>query len=401
MNILFLTLVYPEEKNARGIYIDLINELKAKGNNVTVVTPRERRFNKDTSISDENGVKVLRVKTLNLQKCNIIEKGFSTLLLENQFIKGIKQYLRNEKFDLVIYSTPPITFAKVIEYVKSSYSAKSYLLLKDIFPQNAVDMEMMSKGSLLYKYFRKKEKDLYNLSDFIGCMSQGNVDYLLKHNKYIDNKKVEICPNSILPLEYVEIDDCKRQEVRNKYKIPLDQKVVIYGGNLGKPQGIDFLVDILKTNINSNKVYFMIVGSGTEFNKIDNWIKENNPKNVQLYSMLPKDDYDALVKACDIGLILLDHRFTIPNFPSRILSYMEVGMPIVAAVDKNTDVGTTIENGGFGYTALSTDIEGFNSNLNRLVSDDKLLLEMGKKSRSFLEENYLAVDSAETILKRF
>ena len=94
-------------------------------------------------------------------------------------------YFADIKFDLILYSTPPITFYKAIEYVKKRDGAKTYLLLKDIFPQNAVDLGMMSKTGLkglIYKYFRKKEKKLYAISDKIGCMSQANVDYVLKHN---------------------------------------------------------------------------------------------------------------------------------------------------------------------------------------------------------------------------
>ena len=65
-----------------------------------------------------------------------------------------------------MYSTPPITFADVIAYVKKRDGAKSYLLLKDIFPQNAVDIGMMAKRglkSIIYKLFKKKEEKLYRI----------------------------------------------------------------------------------------------------------------------------------------------------------------------------------------------------------------------------------------------
>ena len=60
---------------------------------------------------------------------------------------------------------------------------------------------MFSKRSLIYRLFRKKEKDLYQISDFIGCMSPANVDYVLTHNPEIKADRVEICPNSIKLLE--------------------------------------------------------------------------------------------------------------------------------------------------------------------------------------------------------
>ena len=62
-----------------------------------------------------------------------------------------------------MYSTPPITFCRAVDYVKKRDNAQTYLLLKDIFPQNAVDIGMMSKQGIkgiLYKFFREKEKRL-------------------------------------------------------------------------------------------------------------------------------------------------------------------------------------------------------------------------------------------------
>lgn len=78
----------------------------------------------------------------------MIEKGISTLMIEGQFLRAIKKHFNDVTFDLVIYSTPPITFEKVILFIKERDLANSYLLLKDIFPQNALDLNMFSKKVL-------------------------------------------------------------------------------------------------------------------------------------------------------------------------------------------------------------------------------------------------------------
>lgn len=401
MNILFLTLVYPLAEDARGIYVDLMQELREKGNNVYVATPVERRNGKSTNLTVVNGVSVLQIKTGNIQKVNLIEKGISTILIESHFKNAIKKEFDKIKFDVVMYSTPPITFAGVINYVKKRDNAESYLLLKDIFPQNAVDMGMIKENSVLHKYFSKKEKSLYEISDYIGCMSPMNKKFLLKHNEFLNEKKIEICPNSIKPLEFKKTSKADKDIIREKYDIPQNVKVIVYGGNLGKPQGINFLIDILNDNKNKDDRFFLIVGSGTEYKNLETSINKNNYKNVKLLSYLEKEKYDELVKSCDIGLILLDNRFTIPNFPSRILSYMEVGMPILAATDKNTDVGTIIESGEFGYWNESGDINGFRKNIDNIISYEDRLSEMGKNSREYLEQNYTVEKGAEIILKNF
>ena len=201
MNILFMTLSRIDDINKSSIYCDLLRCFKEKGHSIYTVSPNEKRTGRPTELLCTDDVHMLNVAVGNVTKnSNLISKGLATVTLEGLFIKAIKKYFADVRFDLVIYSTPPITFSKVISYIKKRDGAKSYLLLKDIFPQNAVDIGMMKTSGpmgLIYKNFRKKEKKLYAISDRIGCMSQANVDYVLKHNSEIAPKNVEICPNSI------------------------------------------------------------------------------------------------------------------------------------------------------------------------------------------------------------
>jgi len=150
-----------------------------------------------TSITEQNGMYLLKVATLNLQKTNVIEKGIGAIILEYQFLRAINKHFANIRFDLVLYSTPPITFTHIVNAIKSRVKAVTYLLLKDIFPQNAIDLGMIKQGSLLHRFFLRKEKALYRISDFIGCMSPAIVTFLLQHNPGLDPAKVEVNPNKL------------------------------------------------------------------------------------------------------------------------------------------------------------------------------------------------------------
>lgn len=403
MNILFLTLLDFNSVDERNIYTDLLREFSKYGHNLFIISPIERRMKTNTKLLKTDKATILKLKIGNTQKTNIIEKGISTISIEFQFIKGIKEYFSDTKFDLVIYSTPPITFCNAIKFVKNRDGAKTYLLLKDIFPQNALDIGIMSKTGLkglIYKYFRNKENELYKVSDYIGCMSQANVNYVIKHNPQIDPSIVEICPNSVEPIDKSVSYD-KKIDIRRKYNIPLDKKVFIYGGNLGKPQGIPFLIECLKSQIENNKLYFVIVGSGTEYYKLESFVNDYKPANVMLMNRLPKEDYDTMVGACDVGMIFLDHRFTIPNFPSRLLSYMQAKIPVLACTDPNTDIGDVIVEGGFGWWCESNDTEMFNENIELVLNtnEDKIM-DIKEKEWSYLIDNYSATKGYETIIAR-
>lgn len=399
MNILFLTLLDFSTIEESGIYTDLLREFVKDHHNVYIISPTEKRKQKTTRLIDKGNYKILKLQIGNIQKTNMIEKGISTLALESYFLRGIKNYFSDVKFDLVIYSTPPITLQKAVEYVKMRDNAKAYLLLKDIFPQNAVDLGMIKKTGILgflYSYFRYKEKRLYKISDYIGCMSQANVDFLLKYNPEIPPNIVEICPNSIEPMNN-KIDEKLKVEIKKKYSIPLGKTIFIYGGNIGKPQGIDFLIECLVANKANDKVYFVIVGSGTEYNKLKTFFEIEKPSNAILFSHLPKEEYEVLANSCDVGLIFLDNRFTIPNFPSRLLSYMQASMPVLAATDVNTDIGEIVEQGEFGFWCESSNVEQFNKKVHQLC-DNELRIQMGLNARRYLEGNYTAKHSYEIIM---
>lgn len=402
MHVLFLTLLGFESLQERNIYTDLLREFVKNGHEVYAISPAEKRRNVETHLIKESQATILRLQIGNTQKTNIIEKGISTVMIGPAFKKAIKKYFADVKFDLVLYSTPPITLVSAIEYVKNRDGAKTYLLLKDIFPQNAVDIGMMSitglKG-LLYMHFRRQEKKLYAVSDRIGCMSQVNVDYVIKHNSEVDPNKVEVCPNSIEVIDK-SVDAEIREKIRAKYNIPLDKKVFVYGGNLGKPQGIHFLIECLKKCSYIEEAYFLIIGDGTEYGLIEEYVKTGGQKNLKLMKRLPKEDYDTMIGACDVGMIFLDHRFTIPNFPSRLLSYMQAKLPVLAVTDPNTDIGKVIMDGGFGRWCESDNSEVVHRIVLDMVEKNRLL-DFGERAYDYLVCRYPASRSFEIIIDQY
>lgn len=400
MNILFLTMSNIRDIEDHGIYTDLMRKFRNDGHQVYIAAPRERRTGEATSLKEISGAQVLGIKTLNVQKTNVVEKGLGQVSMVTLFKRAIKRYFKGIRFDLILYSTPPITFPKVIAYVKQlNPKAHTYLLLKDIFPQNAVDLGMMSKSGakgVLYKFFRNKEKKLYALSDHIGCMSPANVEYVIKHNPEVKPEKVEIAPNSYEVTDYMAPSQEQVVEIRSKYHLPVDKPVFIYGGNLGKPQGIPFLMDCLEANKDREDCHFVVVGSGTEYGKIEAWHNKVQPKSVSLFSFIPKEDYDKLVDSCDIGLIFLDYRFTIPNYPSRLLPYLMQKKPILAATDPNCDTGTIAEANGYGFWCPSNSVEAFTACVDKMLAADIRL--MGDRGYQFFLDNYTVEHTYEKIV---
>ena len=411
MNILFLTIGTFDNFEVGSVHIDIVKALARKGHNMYVACTNTNQNVENVSIEQQKGVHLLRIKTGAVKKnTNLVKKGIATIMLEQTFIKAIKKHLDVVKFDLVLYHTPPVTFEKVVRFIKERDGAASYLLLKDIFPQNAVDLGMMSKHGLkgfVYRYFRKKEIRLYAASDYIGCMSPANVKYLLDHNPFLSPQRLEVAPNSIEPNDNFKfksnIEAAKKQTektfIRRKYGLPLDKPIFIYGGNLGKPQGIDYLISCLDQVKDRHDCLFLVVGDGSEYPKIQKWYEGQDCNAVRVLRSLPKDDYDVLARSCDVGLIFLDHRFTIPNYPSRLLSYLVAKMPVLCSTDPNTDVGRIAEENGYGYWCESVKPESFTALVDKILNSD--MRAMGNRGYEFLCKNYLAEHTCNAILKHF
>lgn len=374
--------------NDRNIYADLVRYFVNQGHYITIISPAERRQRIQTGIKREHDHSILRVKTPNIQKTNLIEKAIGTYTIDYLLKSAIKKYISSEVYDLAIYSTPPITLVNTIKYLKGKYKLATYLLLKDIFPQNAVDLNFINKDSMFHRYFKKIEYELYQLSDRIGCMSQANVEYIRTSFPKINPDKVEICPNSI-EIQENEIVENSSDEIRKSNGITDGMRVFIYGGNLGKPQGIDFLIKLLKAQCNSKESFFIIIGSGTQYHKLEQWYKQVAPVNIILKPYLPKSKYDEYVQISDIGLVFLDYNFSIPNYPSRLLSYLENKKPILSFTDQISDIGPNSVKRHYGFWSPSNDISLANKTIEKCCSmSSGDLAKMGLVGFNYLKDNY-------------
>lgn len=412
MNILFLvfsTFLSINEKNT-GIYGDLVREFVKNGHTVYRLYPIDELKNKSDQVFTEPGQVVVKTAVGEIRgNRNMIAKGINTVLLDPKIKAAIHRYFKDVHFDLVLYATPPVTFYSAVRYVKMRDGALSYLMLKDIFPQGAVDLGLLSTNgikALIYRYFRIKEKALYNVSDYIGCMSPANKKYLQSHNSFISKDKVELLPNSIQPVKILYSDE-EKTEIRNRYHIPANKIVFSYGGNLGRPQGIPFIINLLKeinnrrgSQTSLNKSHFIIVGDGSEYSKLADYKSSDSPENLTLIPRLNQYEYDKLISCCDIGLIFLDYRFTIPNFPSRLMSYMQAQMPVLCFTDSTSDIGDIVVEGEFGWKGTSDDAIKATDLVEEICStfNGNQIATMKEKSWNYLVEHYDVSRAYSTII---
>lgn len=384
MKILYITMSY--NPTANNLYNNLVDELLKNGHEITVV--RSDSKCEETSYEEvSDKYYLLNVKTGNPFESNLVKKGINQISLERFFKKAIKEFLARETYDLILYATPPITLSGVISYCKKYYNAKTFLMLKDIFPQNAVDLGMFSKGSIIYKYFRFVEKKYYTISDYIGCMSQGNIDFVKRHNPTVNYDKLHVFYNSI------NVENCGKTTFNDDYT------KFIFGGNLGKPQNIPYLLEIIKELDGYSKAKFQIIGSGTEQKRISEFIEKNNLSNLTYEEFLPSDEYEKRLETADIGLISLDSRFTIPNIPSKFQSYLKLKKPVLAITDDNTDLRDMIIDNDCGWWCSANNKDEIIESIKRICENKAEQIEKGENGHKYLLQEFDVVDNVRRIEK--
>ena len=384
MRFLYAAISYPDVSRNTNMYTSFFKRLAGQGHEVRVIAPS---FGIPTHVSREGGIPVLRVKSGDIFNTNLIVKGMNTLLLNHRYTIAMKKFWPNWPMNWVITSTPPITLSPLLSSLKTRYKSKVYLILRDIFPQNAKDLGLIN-NPLIFSYFRKRERHLYKISDLIGCMSPGNSEYLRRQDPAIlTNNKLTYFPNWIEPT----IEDSKHTRMsgfRKRFKLE-SKFIALFGGNFGKPQKIDSILDLAQQVQHLRDVAFFLIGDGTEKERIQNAARHRNLKNVIFFDRLPRDEYQSLINEADIGLVNLDEKFTIPNIPSRTLGYWDAALPVLAATDKNTDLNENfLKKYNAGLWAETSDLNQYYSQFMRLYKDECLRKTMGQNGRKAVETEF-------------
>lgn len=393
--ILFLGLGYTDVEEESSLYTELVEELASAGADVQVIAPAIDGSR--VGLRMEGDIPVFRVPAGQLFGTGLLQKGINNLLLPLRFGHSVKALLSSWTPEWIVSPTPPITFSPLVWWLKRRTQARCYLILRDIFPQNAVDLGLMRKDGPSHLFFRWLEKWTYQIADQIGCMSPANQQYLIRHNLYISAEKVHLLPNWIAERH---IAPNKAEKVsRNEWGISDSDLLCVFGGNLGKPQQPEFLIEVAEALRDDRGIRIVIVGAGTESYKLKAMARSRALANIGIKDRLPKDQYQKLLAAADVGIILLNHRFTIPNIPSRLLGYWAAGVPVIAATDTSTDLNEAyLEPFRAGIWVEMGDIEGFVEKLRWLHDNRKGAVAMGKRGQRAVTEHFSARHASRTIL---
>lgn len=391
---IFLIVVYylPSTKSSAKLIGDLAIELKANGHDVTVITQNEF-IDKSCKVEVEEGITVVRIKAGKIDKAGKIVRAINETLLSWRIWRKAKPFFKKSHCDLVVWYSPSIFFGNLVNKIRKKYDAASYLILRDIFPQWALDTGLLKKG-LVYSFFKRYELEQYAAADIIGVQSPGNLDYFERIENH--NYKLEVLYNWTKTIEINVPKTNYREQLKLQGKL-----VFFYGGNIGTAQDLDNVIRLAETLRNEQSAYFLIVGDGSESQRLKGLIFAKGLTNISIHESVNQGQYLGMLSEFDIGLVSLERKFQTPNFPGKMLGYMYFSMPILASINEGNDLKDVLEKFDAGLVSINGSNEIFAKNAKEMIYNQEHRLTMGSNARKLLEMKFSVKNAANQIMSHF
>lgn len=370
---------------------ELALEFLHSGLVVTVVTP-DPDLKESYALDDLDGIKVLRFRSGRIKNVSKPIRLINEILLSFRAVKALSQWLSSNPHEFIVFYSPTIFWSGLVRYLKKIWKSPSYLVLRDFFPQWVIDNGIIGKHSILAYLFRFYERKLYATADMIGIQSPANLKWFSETNPHLRN--IQLLYNWASPL--AKSKNSIQVDIRMKYKLG-NRIIFFYGGNIGHAQDMKNLLILAERMLTFSNVHFLFLGAGDEFQLVHDTIQNKNLSNCLLLESVSQELFTSILKQIDVGLFTLHPDHKTHNFPGKILGYMQVGVPILGAVNQGNDLKNVIESGNAGFVSNAGDHESLYRNAVTLL-DPNLRKTMGKNAKNILDTTFSIKTTVEKML---
>ncbi|EJS8020244.1 glycosyltransferase family 4 protein [Escherichia coli] len=396
MKLLLIIDDYIPESTRVGakMFHELALELSKNGHEVTILTPNSN-LTQCLRVELIDGISVWYFKSGKLKDIGLLKRAINESLLSYRAWKAIKLKINDNAFDGIVYYSPSIFFGHLIDKIKSRLNCPSYLVLRDIFPQWAIDAGILKKHSPITYYFRYFESALYKSADRIGLMSKGNLDLFCNSKKKHKNK-CEVLYNwadNTLP-----VHDESYSSIVRKYNLH-DKVIFFYGGNIGHAQDMSNLMRLVIRMSKFPEAHFLFVGQGDEVRLIKNIATEQNLSNFTYIPSVSQSTYRSLLREINVGLFSLAASHSFHNFPGKLLNYMAHSVPILGSVNAGNDLIEIITKYNAGLVNVNGEDDVLYNNAVKLLRSEKLRQKFGVSGRQLLIDKFSVKAAALQIIK--
>ena len=350
MRIALIADTFPPLRTSGAVQLrDLSREFARQGHQLTVLLPASD-LDRDWELQNADGVEVLRLRAPRTKDIGYVRRTLGELLMPFAMLRNLrKSPLARQKWDGVVWYAPSIFHGPLARALKRASGCKGYLIIRDIFPEWAVDMGLMGRG-LPYRFFDAVARYQYSVADVIGVQTPGNLAYFEKWRQ-LPGRTLEVLQN------WLGEPAKKPCAIRVDATLLAGRKVFVYAGNMGVAQGMDRVLDLAERLLHRPDVGFLFVGRGSDAARLKTTAQARGLSNVVFFDEIDPDEIPDLYAQCSVGIVALDPRHQSHNIPGKFLTYIQSGLPVLANVNAGNDLAALIRREQVGQVCESNDVE--------------------------------------------
>jgi glycosyltransferase involved in cell wall biosynthesis len=366
---------YPPLRTSAAVQLrDLALQLAALGHRPVVIVPSPTP-GKRWIVEKLDGVDVLRVAAPQTRSPSFVRRAIGEMWLPFAMYRNLRRSpYANAKWDLLVWYSPPIFFGPLISALRWKSQARTYLILRDIFPEWAVDLGLLRRGPV-YLLFKAIAAFQYAVAEVIGVQTQSNIAYL---SKWADppRRRVEVLHNwlAVRPDVGCSISVSKT--------VLAGRKIFAYIGNMGVAQGIDIFMELVQELRFRDDIGFLFVGRGSEFARLEAEKVAHDLNNVLFFNEIDSAEIPGLLAQCHVGLVALHPDHKTHNIPGKFVSYARYGLPVLARTNAGTDLQKLIEDEQVGSVYVGNSVDALKRLAEHLADNDSLRESISERGKA-------------------
>lgn len=391
MQIALIADTFPPVRTSGAVQLrDLTREFVRQGHSLSVLLPAPDQ-SEPWKLEEFDGAKVLRLKAPRTKDIGYVRRTLAELAMPFAMLHNLrKSPLAKERWDGVVWYAPSIFHGPLVSSLKKSSACKSYLIIRDIFPEWAVDMGLMGRG-LPYRFFDAVAKYQYSVADVIGVQTPGNQRYF---NPWLERpgRHLEVLQN------WLDKPSQMRCSIRLEETALAGRKVFVYAGNMGVAQGMTILLDLAEKLYFRKDLGFLFVGRGSDAVRLKAEAQLRQLDNVVFFDEIDPNEISDLYAQCDIGVVALDSRHKSHNIPGKFLTYMQSGLPVLANINAGNDLAQMIRDEGIGQVCETNRVDELLLLTEKLLDQIQADSGLSARCRALFERKFAVENTVKQIV---
>ena len=391
MRLVLVADTFPPLRTSGAVQLrDLSRELVRQGHQLTVLLPAAD-LDGPWRLDDWEGVRVLRLRAPKTKDIGYVRRTLNEFWMPFAMRRQLRRSpLTQERFDGVVWYSPSIFHGPLVKALKRQSRCQAYLIIRDIFPDWAVDMGLMGRG-LPYRVFDAVARYQYSVADVIGVQTPGNLGYFERWQAQA-GRHLQVLPN------WLGAPAQRRCPIRIDQTSLAGRKIFVYAGNMGVAQGMDRVMELGEQLQTRTDVGFVLVGRGSDAQRLKALAHSLGLNNVLFFDEIDPDEIPDLYAQCHVGLVALDPRHRSHNIPGKFLTYMQSGLPVLANVNAGNDLAGLIREHKVGQVCESDQLSSLVDMAQALLTQVDVELDMPQRCRALFEQAFAVEQTAQQVV---